>query len=492
MKKSAGILLPVSELPSKYGIGSFGKWAYKFVDFLKNANQKYWQVLPLVQTGYGDSPYQTVCDISGNPYFIDLEILRDKKLLTYREVEAAIDKNDKIDYGKLYFERYPLLRKAFARFDTSDRGFKAFVKNGEYYDYALFMTLANKFNCQWVDWPEEYKRRNPEALAAFAEENKDEMLFWQFLQYEFRQQYFALKKYANDKGIMIIGDLPLYVAYDSVEVWTDPNNFMLDDGYRPRLVAGVPPDYFSADGQLWGNPCYNYDYQRYTGYAFWKKRMAHVSEFYDVVRIDHFRGLDKFWTINCWEQTAKNGWWTYAPGREIFAATGVNIPVVAEDLGVLDDGVYSLINDLGFPGMKVLSFAFNGHEYNPYLPWNITEKSVTYTGTHDNDTLVGYYKSLNKEQLAHEKGLIKKSLDYLKIYRSISGIYALCDAVIDIAYACASELTIVPLHDLLMLGTEYRINTPGTTGWWTVRIKESVLTDTLAASIKRKTKRYGR
>ena len=492
MKKSAGILLPISELPSKYGIGSFGKWAYTFVDFLKKANQSYWQVLPLVQTGYGDSPYQTVCDISGNPYFIDLETLRAEKLLTYREVEAAIDKSDKIDYGKLYYERYPLLRKAFARFDKNSREFTAFVKTGKYKDYALFMTLSKKFNASWVDWPEEYKRRNPEALEAFAKENEDELLFWQFLQFEFTKQYFALKKYANDKGISIIGDLPLYVAHDSVEVWTDPNNFMLDDGYRPRLVAGVPPDYFSAEGQLWGNPCYNYDYQRYTGFAFWKKRMAHVSEFYDVVRIDHFRGLDRFWTINCWENTARNGWWTTAPGREIFAATGVNAKVVAEDLGVVDDGVISLINDLGFPGMKVLSFAFNGDENNAYLPWNINENSVTYTGTHDNDTLVGYYKSLNKEQLAHEKALIKKSLDYLKIYKSISGIYALCDAVIDIAYACASNLTIIPLHDLLMLGTEYRINNPGTTGWWTVRIKESVLTDTLASMIKRKTKRYGR
>jgi len=492
MKKSAGILMPVSELPSKYGIGSFGKWAYAFVDFLKKSNQTYWQVLPLVQTGYGDSPYQTVCDISGNPYFIDLEILRSKKLLTYREVESAIDKGEKIDYGKLYVERYPLLRKAYSRFDKTDRNFQAFVKEGKYNDYALFMTLSKKFNKPWVEWPEEYKRRNQAALAAFARENEEEVLFWQFLQYEFCLQYFALKKYANDKGIFIIGDLPLYVAHDSVDVWTDPDNFMLDEGYRPRLVAGVPPDYFSADGQLWGNPCYNYDYQRMTGYAFWKKRMAHVSEFYDVIRVDHFRGLDRFWTINSYEQTARNGWWSHAPGREVFAAVNAGVKIIAEDLGVVDDGVISLIRDLGFPGMKVLSFAFNGDENNAYLPWNIDENSVVYTGTHDNDTLVGYFKSLSKEQLAHEKSLIKKSLDYLHIYKSTSGIYALCEAVVDIAYACRSRIAIIPLHDMLLLGTEYRINTPGTTGWWTARIKESVLTDTLAAMIKRKTKRYGR
>ena len=491
MKKSAGILLPVSELPSKYGIGSFGKWAYTFVDFLKKSNQSYWQILPLVQTGYGDSPYQTVCDISGNPYFIDLEILRSKRLLTYREVEAAIDKGDKIDYGKLYYERYPLLRKAFSRFDVSDKAFRAFVKKGEYTDYALYMTLKDKFNAPWYEWPDEYKRRDRAALELFAEENRQDVLFWQFLQFEFWAQYYDLKKYANDKGVKIIGDLPLYVAHDSVDVWSSPEEFMLGEDYSPKKVAGVPPDYFSADGQLWGNPLYNYDHQRTNGFAFWKKRLAHALGAYDVVRIDHFRGLDRFWAVNAGEPTARNGEWLCAPGKEIFDVVGT-ANVIAEDLGTLDDSFRWFMSQLGVPGMKVLSFAFNGSDYNPYLPWNIGENSVTYTGTHDNDTLVGYYKSLNKDALAHEKYMIKKSLDYLKIYKSVSGIYSVCDAVIDIAYASNSMLTIIPLHDLLSLGGEYRINTPGTTGCWTPRIKESVLTDTLAASIKRRTKRFGR
>ncbi len=483
--------MPVFELPSKYGIGSFGKWAYTFVDFLKKSGQTYWQILPLVQTGFGDSPYQTVCDNSGNPFFIDLEILRGKRLLTYREVEKAIDKSDKIDYEKLTAERFPLLRVAFSRFDKSDRAFRAFVKKGEYADYALFMALSQKFSAPWYEWPTEYKTRNAAALEEFAELNKDEILFWQFLQYEFREQYEALKKYANSKGIYIIGDLPLYVALHSVDVWTAPENFLLDENYKPKKAAGVPPDYFSADGQLWGNPVYNYDYQRADGFKFWKKRMEYVRSIYDYVRIDHFRGLDRFWAVDANSVTARNGEWVNAPGREIFAAVGTE-KILAEDLGMLDDGVKNFIRELGVPGMKVLSFAFDSGDDNLYLPWNVNENSVVYTGTHDNDTLVGHFKSLSKERLAHEKEMIKKSLDYLGIYRNVTGIYSLCEAVTDIAYACASSIAIVPLHDFLNLDGEYRINTPGVIGCWRVRLKESVLTDTLASLIKRKTKRFDR
>lgn len=252
--KKSGILMPVFSLPSKYGIGSFGKWAYKFVDFLKAAGQTYWQMLPLVMTGYCDSPYQTVCDVSGNPYFIDLETLRDERLLTYREVEAAIDKCDNIDYGRLYNERYPLLRKAFSRFDTSEPAFKAFVKDGKYKDYSLFMALTHVYKSDWFYWEDPLKEHDEAALAAFEKENKDEVLFWQFLQYKFWSQYRKLKKYANSKGIYVIGDLPLYPSYNSVEVWANKDEFLLDEDHKPKKVAGVPPDYFSEDGQLWGNP----------------------------------------------------------------------------------------------------------------------------------------------------------------------------------------------------------------------------------------------
>ena len=492
MTRSCGVLMPVFSLPSKYSIGSFGKWAYKFVDFLKKSGHDYWQVLPMCQTGYGDSPYQTTCDISGNPYFIDLETLRDERLLTYREVMRAIDKSDLIDYGKLYNERYPLLRKAFSRFDRTDKHFKAFLKTGDYRDYALFMALTEKFNAPWYNWSDEFKKRDEAALGKFEAENKDEVLFWQFVQYEFWKQYFALKKYANKRGIKIIGDMPLYFAYNSVEVWRSPEEFMLDENYTPKKVAGVPPDYFCADGQLWGNPVYNYDVMKKNDYAFFKSRLNHVLSVYDYVRIDHFRGLDRFWAVDYGKPTARDGEWLKAPGREIFASFEHKDRIIAEDLGVIDDGVRDLIKTVGVPGMKVLSFAFDSGKDNPYLPWNVGENSVAYTGTHDNDTLVGHFKSLSKDAFERQKAMVKESLDYLKIFRPIGGIYPIAEAVLDIAYACDAKLTVVPLQDELLLGGEYRINAPGSTGCWRVRIKESVLTDTLCAAMKRRAKRFKR
>ncbi len=489
--KKCGLLMPVFSLPSKYGIGSFGKWAYTFVDFLKKSGHGYWQLLPLTQTGYGDSPYASCADASGNPYFIDLEVLRSKKLLTYREVEEAIDKSDRIDYGKLYVERYALLRKAFSRFDVNDKNFKAFLQKGEFYDYAVFMAIKQKYNDVWLNWPYELKTRNPDALATFASENGDEILFWQFLQFEFRNQYFALKQYANQKGITIIGDLPLYVSLDSVDVWVAPEEFLLDASYHPTIVSGCPPDYFSSTGQLWGNPIYNYEHMRQNGFAFWKTRVNRAKKFYDVIRIDHFRGLDRFWAVPYGDATAERGWWVQAPGREILDAIGTD-GLIAEDLGTIDDGVRWLMAYSKAPGMKVLQFAFDGGDDNPYLPWNIEENSVVYTGTHDNDTTVGFLKSLNKEALEKQKAMIKKSVDYVNVYKPIRGIYNLAEAVLDIAYASNAKLCIVPVQDVLFMDTEYRINTPGTLGWWTVRIKESVFTDTLAQSLKRRAKRFNR
>ena len=491
MERKSGILMPVSALPSKYGIGSFGKWAYKFVDFLKASDQSYWQMLPLVMTGYCDSPYQTACDVSGNPYFIDLETLRGKRLLTYREVESAIDKSEYIDYGKLYNERYALLRKAYSRFDKSDAAFRAFVKDGKYRDYSLFMALAKKFGKPWYEWDAAYKLRDPAALDAFFEEEKEEVLFWQFLQFEFWSQYYALKKYANQKGVKIIGDLPLYLAYDSVEVWSGKENFYLDENLKPKKVAGVPPDYFSEDGQLWGNPVYDYGYMWSDGFKYWKKRLEHARQTYDVVRIDHFRGLDRFWVVDPNAPNARNGEWWDAAGREIFKDFDTSC-VIAEDLGVLDDGVKSLISDLGLPGMKILEFAFGSDDSNAYLPWNVGENSVVYTGTHDNDTLVGYLKSLPKEQLEKEKILIKKSLDYLGIYKPLNGIYATAEAILHIAFACRAKLVVTPIQDFLFAGSELRVNNPGLVGCWRTRIKESVFTDNLVKTVKRLTKRYKR
>lgn len=489
--KKCGLLMPVFSLPSKYGIGSFGKWAYTFVDFLKKSNHSHWQLLPLTQTGYADSPYASCADGSGNPYFIDLEILRSKKLLTYREVEAAIDKGDYIDYGKLYVERYALLRKAFSRFDVNDKNFKAFLLKGEFYDYALFMAIKQKYNDVWMNWPEGLKRRNPDDLHKFADENQEEVLFWQFLQFEFRNQYFALKQYANQKGITIVGDLPLYVSLDSVDVWVSPEEFLLDATYHPTIVSGCPPDYFTATGQLWGNPIYNYEHMKQNGFVFWKNRVQRVRKLYDVIRIDHFRGLDRFWAVPYGDATAERGWWVNAPGREILDAIGTE-GVIAEDLGVIDDGVRDLMSYAKIGGMSVLQFAFDGDEDNPYLPWNISENSVVYTGTHDNDTTLGLLKSLDKDVLEKWKVAIKKSTDYVKVFKPSRGIYNIAESILDIAYACNAKLCIVPVQDVLFADSNYRINKPGSTGWWRTRIKESVFTDTLSSSLKRRAKRFGR
>lgn len=492
MDKKCGVLLPVFSLPNKYGIGSFGKWAYKFVDLLKETGHTFWQMLPLVQTGYGDSPYSTCADGSGNPYFIDPEILRSKRLLTYREVEKLIDKSDKIDYGKLYQTRYETLRVAFLRFDTSDKAFKKFLKRGEFRDYALFMALKGEFNCSWIDFPNEYKFRNEKALSDYEKENAQEILFWQFVQFEFENEYFELKKYANSKGIKIVGDLPLYVAFDSVDVWVNPTQFRLDDDYRPKVVSGVPPDYFSSTGQLWGNPIYDYDKMKRDGFSFWKKRAERVRKLYDLVRIDHFRGIDRFWVVPYGEETAVNGWWEDGPKMQLLNAIGAE-NLFAEDLGMIDDSVRNLLSESGLYGIKVLLFAFDGDKNNLYLPWNITENSIVYTGTHDNSTLVGAFKSMDKSTLERQKAMIKSSLEYLNVYKSIQGVFKMSEAVLDIAYASNSNLVIAPMQDILLLDDEYRVNTPGQIGAWTTKLKESMIfTDNVKMIMKRRAKRFNR
>ena len=491
MKRGAGILMPISALPSKYGVGSLGKNAFAFVDFLKAAGQKYWQVLPLVQTGYGDSPYQTCCDASGNPYFLDLEILHAEGLITKRELAAAIDKSPLIDYGKLYAERYALLRKAFSRFDVDCAPFTRWRKNRKYADYACFMALKQKFNAPFMLWPDEYKYRDPAAITAFMKGCAEEIMFWQFLQYEFSLQWRSLKTYANKKGIKIIGDLPLYVAPDSVDVWLYPELFMLDGELRPKKVAGVPPDYFSADGQLWGNPVYNYPAHAADGYIWWKNRLKRALSTYDYVRVDHFRGLDRFWAVDAAADTAREGEWLPSPGDEIFSGIDVK-RVIAEDLGTIDDGVRELIKKTGVPNMKVLEFAFGGDKSNPYLPWNIGENCVYYTGTHDNDTVVGFLKSTDAEFLKAVYRETAECLDYLGIRKDVKGVYDLADAFTDIVYASRANVAIIPMHDILSLGSEFRINTPGTMGNWRVRYRKRLFTDVAAEMALRKVRRYNR
>lgn len=490
--KECGVLMPFFSLPSKYGIGTFGKWAYKFVDLLSECGYRYWQVLPMVETGYGDSPYSTVSDGSLNPYFIDYEILRDKKLFTFREVYRYVYKNEKIDYGRLYNEKYQRLRLAFSRFDVKDKEFQKFLKKGEFDDYALYKSLKNKFNSPWFEWEDCYKFRDEKALKRFKNENLNEYLFWQWVEFECSNQYFELKKYANKKKVKIIGDFPLYVSYDSVDVWVNRQDFMLDENCKPKLVAGVPPDYFSATGQLWGNPVYDYETMRKNGFCFFKKRMEKARKYYDLIRLDHFRGYDRFWAVPYGESTAVNGSWLDGSGMELFNAIGTK-NLFAEDLGIIDDRVRKLLSDSGLSGMKVLSFAFNGDAKNPYLPQNIGYDSITYTGTHDNETLYGYVDGLTVSQRSQLKKYLKDALDYVGVYRILTGKQSIVSAIIDLAFATNSKIAVVPMHDFLMKDNDYRINVPGKSFCWTPQFGEGeVFCDKTKKEMLTRAKRFNR
>lgn len=384
--RSAGVLCHISSLPNEYGIGSLGSEAYAFVDLLKKNGVKYWQILPLQQTGYGDSPYQSVCCTSGNPYFIDVVALKKQGLLDDEELENAKMPAGDVDYAALYEKRYALLRLAYARFNIRDKDFVAFIESGEYEDYALFMSLKARYGGVFNHFPDAYKYK--EHLAVFEFRNavyRSEYCFWLFLQYIFKQQWSALKKYANENGVKIIGDIPLYVAYDSSDIWGRPELFCLDEDLKPVKVAGVPPDYFSKHGQLWGNPLYNWDAMRADNYDWWINRIAKAAEMYDVVRIDHFRGFDRYYAIPAGARNAVEGEWEQGPGNEFFEEVKKrlgDVHIIAEDLGVLDDGVIALREQTGFPGMNVLMFAFDGEEDNAYLPANIAENSVSLSLIH--------------------------------------------------------------------------------------------------------------
>ena len=410
MNRSAGILLPISSLPSKYGIGNFGKSAYEFVDWLKEAGQSYWQILPLVPTSYGDSPYQSFSTYAGNPYFIDLDALVEEGVLTQEEVDASDfgDKADTIDYEKLYKERYPLLRKAYERSNISqnEEYSRYMQKNGWWLtDYALFMAVKARFNgVAWTAWAEDIKLRYGYAMEYYRTELYYDIEFHQYLQFTFYKQWMKLKEYANENGVLIIGDIPIYVAMDSADTWAHPEMFQLDKDNVPLAVAGCPPDGFSATGQLWGNPLYRWDYHEQTGYDWWMKRLSYCFKMYDVVRIDHFRGFDEYFSIPYGAETAINGHWEKGPGMKLFNKMREVLghrDVVAEDLGYMTDTVRKLVYDSGFPNMKVLEFAFDSRDTgsaSDYLPHNYTENCVAYTGTHDNETIIGWLDCITKAQ----------------------------------------------------------------------------------------------
>ncbi|HAG69710.1 MAG TPA: 4-alpha-glucanotransferase, partial [Lachnospiraceae bacterium] len=403
--RKAGILLAISSLPSDYGIGCFSKEAYAFADALKAAGQSVWQILPLGPTSYGDSPYQSFSTFAGNPYFIDPKVLIGQGLITKEYCDSCDFGSDpvRVDYAKLYGSRYKLLKKAFLKAEASlsrDEAFEAFREKNAHWlpDYALFMALKDANGGKsFSKWDDDIKLRREKAITACKKSLGREILFYEYLQYEFLREWMELKAYINSLGISVAGDIPIYVAYDSADVWTAPELFQLDDSYNPKAVAGCPPDAFSADGQLWGNPLYDWDYHKQTGYKWWISRLKHCFELYDIVRIDHFRGFDEYYSVPFPAENARNGSWKKGPGYELFQVVKKelgNKAVIAEDLGYLTKSVIRLVKRTGYPGMKVLQFAFDPREESDYLPHNYRPESVVYTGTHDNDTTLHWYESL--------------------------------------------------------------------------------------------------
>ncbi len=489
--RRSGVLMPISSIPSTYGIGAFSAQAYEFVDMLEKAGQSYWQILPLGPTGYGDSPYQSFSTFAGNPYYIDLEALIEKGWLTKAECDQYDfgDNDEYIDYEKIYLSRFKVLRKAFQNSGIEkEEEFIQFCEQNAYWldDYALYMAVKNSFDGKsWSEWDEGIRLRKPEAMAAYREKFSEEICFYQFQQYLFAKQWMDLKKYANDKKIEIIGDIPIYVAFDSADTWANPELFQLDEDLIPIAVAGCPPDAFSATGQLWGNPLYRWEYHKETEYAWWMRRIAYCYALYDVVRIDHFRGFDEYYSIPYGDPTAEFGHWEKGPGYDIFKTMKAklgNRAVIAEDLGFLTDTVIKLVKKTGYPGMKILQFAFDSREESDYLPHNYTANSIVYTGTHDNDTTVGWFEKLNRK----DKAFAKK---YLNIRSNKDAQWAFIRA----AFASVSDTCIIPIQDYLGLGTEARINMPSTLGTnWKWRMLPGQFTGELAAKMSDMTKLYGR
>lgn len=488
--RSCGMLLPIFSLPSNYGIGAFSKEAYEFVDTLVSCGQTRWQILPLGPTGFGDSPYQSFSTFAGNPYFIDLEEWQAKDFLSKEECEEAWPKNEnRIDYGALYEKRYPLLRKGYKKWrETKEAEFFLFVEEEKEWleDYALFMALKHHFQgASWWQWETEIRLRKQEALTYYKELLAEEVEFWQCLQFFFYKQWKRLKGYANEKGIKVIGDIPIYVALDSADTWANPQLFQLDEEGRPKKVAGCPPDGFSPTGQLWGNPVYDWREHQKTNYSWWIQRMKQALRIYDIVRIDHFRGFDEYYAIPYGDETAERGQWEKGPGISLFlemqARLG-DLPIIAEDLGYLTEGVRTLLKESGFPGMKVLQFAFHPGE-SDYLTHKYEKNAVVYTGTHDNDTLKGWYESLEEPDRT-------KALSYINRKGAEEGLLwdYICLALRSVADTC-----IIPVQDYLELGTEARINAPSTLGEnWSWRMESATWSKELVEKIETLSHLFGR
>lgn len=490
--------MPISSLPSPYGIGSFSQSARDFIDLLQRAGQTYWQILPLGPTGYGDSPYQAFSAFAGNPYFIDLDRLAGEGLLEKNEIDEMDFGQEtpcRVDYMKLYRNRFPLFRKACSRsrFEEEEQ-YRQFARENDFWleDYALFMGIKNSLGgISWSQWPEDIRMRDPGALARMKEETAQETRLFRFLQYKFMQQWLELKEYAHSKGIRIIGDIPIYVSPDSSDAWADWELFQFGEDHRASAVAGCPPDAFSADGQLWGNPLYNWPYHEQTGYAWWKRRIAHCLKLYDIVRVDHFRGFDEYYAIPASDPTAASGHWEKGPGIRLFEALA-DVPgmrpdaIIAEDLGFLTDSVIRLVKDTGFPGMKVLEFAFDSRDTGSgYLPHTYTPNCVVYTGTHDNQTLVSWYGELTQE----DRGLTD---DYMGFDASTTPEQRNW-TFIRLALESVADTCVIPLQDYLCLDERARMNRPSTLGGnWTWRMCEGQVGEALVQKIRRLTQITGR
>ena len=489
--RASGVLMHISSLPSPHGIGTMGAAAREFVDFLQAAGQRYWQILPICPTSYGDSPYQSFSTFAGNPYLIDLDLLEAHGLLRREEYEEIDWESapDRVNYGALYRKRWAVLRKACDRLlQNPPETYRTFCEEKDFWlpDYALFMALKDEHDGHaWTEWEPELRRRDPAALAAARTRCAGAIDFWQAVQYLFFAQWRDLKRYANERGVFIIGDLPIYVSADSVDVWSAPEAFQLGEDLLPTEVAGCPPDGFSATGQLWGNPLYNWDAMARDGYAWWVRRIRVLCSTYDVLRIDHFRGFAGYYAIPYGSTDACNGRWRQGPGIDLFRAVENALgkqAIIAEDLGFLTDDVRALLRESGYPGMKVLEFAFDSRDGGDYLPHTYTRHCVVYTGTHDNEPVNGWFDT------APEPDTLR-AVDYLKLTREEGYHWGMMRA----AWASVADLAVVQAQDLLGLGHEARMNVPSTLGTnWCWRALPGVFDDALARKIRHHMDLYGR
>ena len=489
MERSAGILLPIFSLPGRYGIGSLGAEARAFAAFLHDAGQRWWQILPVGPTGAGDSPYTSVSTFAGNPLLLDLEALAAEGLLTAEELRSAeVPQGGPIDYAALYRTREPLLRKAFARLSGERaQAVRDYTEGNPWLrEYALYRAAKDRFGeLPWYQWPEEALRRHDmAAVERWRVELAEDVAFHASVQYWFAAQWAALKEYVNGLGVGLIGDLPIYVSLDSADVWSERREFLLDGEGRPGKVAGVPPDYFSAEGQLWGNPLYDWAAQKADGFGWWIRRVEGAARRFDAIRIDHFRAFESYWAVPAGAETARTGAWEPGPGMDLLGVLTnwfPQITYIAEDLGLLTDAVHQLREQAGLPGMKVLEFAFSGPD-NAYLPHHYGPRCVCYTGTHDNDTAVGWYTHAPAAERA-----------FAERYLGVSGAEAVRKALLRCGLGSVAELFVAQMQDYLGLGSEARINVPGVAeGNWRWRMAPGAASPELAAEVRALTEAFGR